>query len=138
MTRLTIAEAKACGIDLTKYFTPAELKAMQPNKYHNTKTEIDGHVFDSQKEADYYWQLKMLKQAGEVTAIELQPAFTLSPGYRRGRKWIRPMVYRADFRVTYSDGRVVVVDVKGMRTKEYTLKKKLLLAKYPNLIFEEV
>lgn len=36
------------------------------NKYSNRKTKIDGIVFASKKEADYYCELKMLKIAGEV------------------------------------------------------------------------
>ena len=138
MTHLTIAEAKACGIDLSQYFTPAELKEMQPNKYHNIKTDVNGVKFDSAKEANYYADLLLLQKAGEVTAIELQPKFVLHPGYMRGRKKIRPITYIADFRVTYKDGRVVVVDAKGVSTREYQNKVKMLLAKYPDLNFEEV
>ena len=44
----------------------------------------------------------------------------------------------ADFVVTYSDGHVEVIDVKGVRTDVYKLKRKMLLFKYPDLIFREV
>lgn len=37
--------------------------------------------------------------------------------------------YRADFKYT-EDGKTVVEDVKGFRTKEYILKRKMMLWKY--------
>ena len=36
------------------------------NKYYSQKTWIDGICFDSKKEADYYYQLKLLTRAGEI------------------------------------------------------------------------
>lgn len=44
--------------------------------------------------------------------------------------------YIADFRVTYADGRIEVVDVKGVRTGVYRLKKKLVEAQYGIIIIE--
>lgn len=46
--------------------------------------------------------------------------------------------YVADFVVHYPDGLQVVVDTKGFRTKDYLLKRKMLLYKYPDILFEEV
>ena len=48
------------------------------------------------------------------------------------------MTYTADFVVEYADGRVEVIDVKGMRTDVYKLKRKLLLSRHPDMIFREV
>lgn len=66
--------------------------------------------------------------------------FTLVEGYTTIEgEMIKPMVYRADFvyeRATEPDcnGTVYwlreVEDIKGMRTKEYQLKKKLMQDKY--------
>ena len=44
--------------------------------------------------------------------------------------------YIADFKVTYADGRVEIVDVKGVRTDVYRLKKKLVEAQYGITIVE--
>lgn len=33
-------------------------------KYHNRKVVIDGITFDSQREGDYYCELKMLRMGG--------------------------------------------------------------------------
>ena len=111
---------------------------LPPSKYNAHKTTIDGITFDSKKEADYYCYLKLLKRAGEIKDFELQPEFVLQDGYRDAAgKWVRPIIYRADFRVTYADGREVVIDTKGCRTQVYAMKKKMLLKRYPDLNFVE-
>lgn len=115
------------------------LSCAKASKYHSQKVTVDGILFDSKKEAHYYRELLLLKRAGEVIKIDLQPEFELQSGYRnRDGLWVRPIKYRADFRVTYKSGLVVVVDTKGFRTKDYLLKKKMLLYKYPEIDFMEV
>lgn len=127
MTRLSMKEAQALGIEVPK-----------PSKYRSRKVVVDGIRFDSKKEADKYCELKLLKKAGIIADFELQPEFELQPAYadKHGKK-VRAIVYRADFKVIYSDGRQVVIDTKGYRTKEYQLKKKMLLFRYPELEFVE-
>ncbi len=106
-------------------------------KYKNKITEVDGIRFDSEKEADYYWQLHWMMREGTVKEVELQPKFVLQPGYKRDGKKIRPIIYRADFKVTEADGHIYYVDTKGMRTQVYLIKKKMLLYKYPDIDFRE-
>jgi len=106
-------------------------------KYYAQKTVIDGITFDSKKEAQKYLELKLLQRAGEVIEIELQPEFVLQEAYRYKGKKVRAVTYRADFRVRYRDGREVIIDTKGYRTKEYLIKRKLLLARYPDIDFVE-
>lgn len=108
------------------------------NKYHAIKTTVDGITFDSRKEANYYCELKMLKQAGEVLEIELQVPYELQPKYWYKGKAIRAITYVADFMVTYADGRIEVIDTKGVRTEAYKIKKRLLLYQYPGIDFREV
>lgn len=111
---------------------------MRRHKYGAKKTTIDGHTFDSKREAQYYNDLKLLQRVGVVVEVKLQPKFELQPGFKhRGRK-ILPITYTADFLVTYKDGRVEVVDVKGMKTQQYQLRKKMLLYRYPDILFREV
>lgn len=109
------------------------------SKYNSRKMEVNGIVFDSQKEGNYYCQLLMLERAGVVTDIRLQVPFVLQPKYTKndGTK-CRAITYRADFVVDYADGHTEVVDVKGFRTKEYILKRKMLEYKYPDIKFVEV
>ena len=91
------------------------------HKFNAIKTESDGLKFDSKKEARYYDQLKLAQQAGFVLFFLRQPAFDL-PGNVK---------YRADFQIFYADGRVRFVDVKGHKTKDFIMKKKMVEALYP-------
>ena len=103
------------------------------NKYLNKKVTVDGIEFDSVKEANYYFYLKQLQKTGEVVKIELQPRFELLPGFAKNGKKYRPINYTADFKVTYADGRVEVIDTKGYKTQVFMLKHKLFEYKYSNL-----
>lgn len=104
-------------------------------KFNNKKTEIDGILFDSQLESKYYEYLLALRGRGIVLEIETQPVFLLLPSFRKDKRTIRKIVYKADFRVTYSDGRQEIVDVKtqATMTKEFRIKWKLFDYYYPDL-----
>ena len=112
---------------------------MNVNKYRNQKTEVDGITFDSRKEANRWAELKLLERAGEISFLERQPSFVLIPKQVRNGKVIeRQTVYKGDF--SYQDnktGETVVEDVKGVKTKEYVLKRKLMLWEY-GIIIKEV
>lgn len=90
-------------------------------KYHNRKTVIDGITFDSAKEARRYMELKLLERAGEISNLQRQVKYDLIP--KRGKE--RSVTYIADF-VYQENGNTVVEDVKGVRTNEYILKRKLM------------
>lgn len=130
MTRLSEKRARELLGD--KYPGPAK-----KNKYGANKTIVDGIKFDSKREAEYYCELKLRVLAGEVESFDLQPVFELIPGYTYQGKKIRPIKYRADFKVNYPDGRVDIIDTKGFVTKEYAIKKKLLLYFFPKINFIE-
>lgn len=95
-------------------------------KYHSKKTVVNGITFDSKKEAARYAELMILRAAGKIQNLKLQEEFTLQNGFTtpQGER-IRPITYRADFTYT-KDGQRIVEDVKGYKTKEYLLKKKLM------------
>ena len=95
-------------------------------------------MFDSKKEADYYCELKLLKRAGLILGFDRQVKFVLQPSFKRDGKTYREISYIADFYIAYKDGHFEAVDVKGYKTDVYELKKKLLLYRYPELIFREV
>lgn len=108
------------------------------SKYHNKIAYYDGIAFDSIKERDYYADVLLpLKWAGEIKSIDMQVSFVLQPPFKHGGKTIKGIKYVADFVITYPDGRKKVIDTKGCRTKEYQLKRKMLLYKYPEIDFEE-
>lgn len=100
------------------------------SKYHNRKTEIDGFVFDSKKEATRYSELKFMETAGEIKDLTLQPKF---PCFVEGKLIC---TYIADFQYYDVEGRHVE-DAKGFKTDVYRLKKKLVEALY-NVTIEEV
>ena len=108
------------------------------NKYRNQKVTIDGITFQSLKEGGKYRVLKLLVKAKEIKDLELQKKFELQPAYTNANgKHIRAINYLADF--YYYDNKLgcyVVEDVKGFRTKEYLLKKKMFEYKYNAIIKE--
>lgn len=103
------------------------------SKYNNKKVVYAGITFDSKAERDYYLYLLDLKQRGIVTDIQLQPSFLLQEKFRKNGKLYRDITYKADFEVTYADGHVEIIDVKGMVTKDFAIKQKLFEYKYPEL-----
>lgn len=113
------------------------------NKYGNKKITLDGLSFDSRKEARRYSELKLLERAGKIKDLELQKSFELIPAqyedtgevYARGEKKGQPkrgkciekaVTYKADF-VYIENGKTIVEDTKGFRTKDYIIKRKLML-----------
>jgi len=99
------------------------------NKYGNRKTEVDGILFDSAKEARRYGELDLMLKAGEIRDLQLQVPFELIPAQKdeRGKIRERAVHYVADFVYYDQDGNLVVEDAKGMRTDAYKLKKKMML-----------
>jgi len=93
------------------------------SKYNNTRVKVDGISFDSQGEANYYWGLKLRRQAKDIKWFALQPRFILQDGDKK-------IEYRADFIVAEKDGTVRVVDFKGFETDSFKLKRKLLESQY--------
>lgn len=109
---------------------------MSYNKYKNKKTIVDGIKFDSEMESHYYIYLKQLKEIGEVVDFVLQPTYLLQEGFDLNGKRIRPITYRADFKVIYKDGHEEVIDVKGKLTEEFKIKRKMLLYRYRDINFK--
>lgn len=110
------------------------------NKYGNRKIQFDGQTFDSKKEMRHYTELLLLEKAGKIKDLQRQVKFQLIPaqrepdiigpkgGVKPGKLIEREVSYVADF--VYTDlqtGQTVVVDTKGFRTKEYTIKRKMML-----------
>lgn len=113
-------------------------------KYYNIKTKTsDGIVFDSRKEAQRWEQLLLLQKAGKIVELKRQVEYELLPNqyetYERfsktgkrlkdGERLVeRKVEYLADF--VYHDvdtGELIVEDTKGVKTKDYIIKRKLML-----------
>ena len=110
------------------------------NKYGNRKIQFDGQTFDSKREMRHYTELLLLEKAGKIKDLQRQVKFQLIPaqrepdtigpkgGVKPGKLIEREVAYIADF--VYVDtrtGESVVVDTKGVRTKEYVIKRKMML-----------
>ncbi len=99
-------------------------------KYRNRKITVDGETFDSRKEYVRYRELVLLQRAGRISDLKRQVKIELIPSQRIGGKVVeRACHYVADF-VYAENGEMVVEDTKGFRTKDYIIKRKLLLHKY--------
>lgn len=96
------------------------------HKFRAKPSSVDGIHFASQKERNYYENLKLRQAGGDIVFFLMQVPFRLSGGIR----------YLCDFAIFEKDGTVRFVDVKGMRTREYITKKKLVEATYPVQIEE--
>ena len=105
---------------------------IKQNKYSNKKTVRHGIKFDSKMEAEYYNILLLRQQAGQISELTLQPEFELLPAFKRNGRTIRGVKYKGDF-MYREDRKTVVVDVKGVETKDFRIKSKLFLAKNPDI-----
>lgn len=92
------------------------------NKYGARKVTVDNIEFHSAAEAKRYGELKLLQRAKLIHDLELQPVFEFKVNDKVVFRYIADFRYRAD------TATAVVEDVKGMKTPEYKLKKRLIEA----------
>lgn len=117
-------------------FVPSVLHGRpRRSKYGAVKTEADGVVFASKREADRYRELMSQRQRCVITHLELQPQFPLTVLTPDGTAIVIGR-YIADFRYQ-RDGRDVIEDAKGMKTDMYRWKKRHVEAQY-GIEIEEV
>lgn len=113
------------------------------NKYGNKKIFTTDGTFDSRKEYFRFHELSLLERAGAIQNLKRQVKYVLIPAqyepstevYKRGEKKGEPKpgkliekecAYIADF-VFEENGKTVVEDTKGFKTKDYIIKRKLML-----------
>lgn len=114
---------------------------MEKSKYNvdadKSKRSYDGIVFDSIMEMKYYRDvLRPKMESGEIICYELQKAYELQPEFIHNGKKVLPITYIADFYIKYSDGREVVIDIKGCPDQKAIIKKKMFLYHYPHLQYQ--
>lgn len=100
------------------------------SKYRNRKVTIDGIIFHSQKEAQYYCGLKLKIKSGLIKSFDRQLPFVVVINDKKC------FTYYSDFVVIDLDGNQTVIDVKGFRTPVYKLKKKIVEAYFGIEILE--
>lgn len=107
------------------------------SKYGNRKVIIDGVAYDSKKEAKRGGELILLERAGIIHNLKRQVKFELIPAqYADGKCVERACSYVADFIYVDDNGNTVVEDTKGFRTKDYIIKRKLMLFRHNIRIVE--
>lgn len=136
----------------------AEQRTISPlarNKYGAKRCEIDGYRFDSLAEGRRYEELRLLLLGGQIRSLVVHPRFALyapvfgsdyqapdadeaplnlklCEGEYGPRCWARRIgYYTADFAYEQAPKwQAVIEDVKGVRTRDYILRKKLIAATY--------
>lgn len=97
-----------------------------PSKWRNVRVPHQGHWHDSKKERARCFTLQILEQRGEILDLQRQVNHELRVN---GQLICR---YRSDFeyaeRIDHDKWVPIVEDVKGKRTDEYMIKRKLMLA----------
>ena len=107
-------------------------------KYGSKKITRDGMTFDSLKEYRRFCELLLLQKAGAITELRRQVEYELIPaqrepdtvgvrgGVKKGKTIELAVKYVADF-VYKENGKEIVEDTKGFKTKDYIIKRKLML-----------
>lgn len=94
----------------------------KPNKFHNKKIKVDGVVYDSTKEYERHCYLQLLEKSKDICNLRFhdkKDQITLIDD---------PVVrYIPDFCYD-EDGKHIVEDFKGVQTKEFILKKKMIIS----------
>ena len=128
-------------------------KTKSMGKIFHNKTTVDGIKFDSETEAKYYIYIRDNKKSLKIKDIELQPQFILQQKYILTPDGVRidyidekqfkseqkkypkcthqAIKYIADFKITYTDGHIDVIDIKGLKTADFKIKEKMFNYTYP-------
>lgn len=108
-------------------------------KYGNERVVVEGLRFDSKAEARHYLTLRLLERAGEITGLRVQPRYVLMDARKVAGKTLRAVTYTGDFEHREAQtGKMVVTDVKGVRTAVFQLKARLFRERYPDIDFRIV
>lgn len=122
-------------------------------RYYHKKTVVNNIVFDSETEAKYYLYLIENKAKLGIKGFDRQKEFIIQPKYiltpegeridyvndkqfkKEQKKYpgctIAAIKYVCDFKITYLDGRVEVIDIKGVKTPEFKIKEKMFNFVFP-------
>ena len=99
-------------------------------KYGAIKTVVDNITFDSRLESQWYQNLKLQQQGGLISDLELQKEFVINVAGKQ------ICIYISDYYFYDLIKKVWVIgDAKGVETDVFKIKKKLVVALYPDLDF---
>ena len=100
------------------------------SKYGNKKTKIGQLTFDSKKEARRYLVLQDLEKRGLIHDLRTQVRFKfpINGELLRYVDSNRAITYVADFTYFSGQDELTVEDVKGFKTRDYLIKKALMMS----------
>lgn len=108
-----------------------EISKPRRPKYGNHAHEVGAEKYRSKRELTRHRELLMLVQAGKIENLRREVPYIVVPSQRRpDGKAEREVKYVADFVYDhFANGfrETRVEDVKGVRTKDYIIKRKLML-----------
>src|SRR5512138_34223 len=125
-------------------------KASKRTKYGNHRVMAHGYSFDSQVEMRRYEHLELLQALGEISQLQVHPAYEVLPRLKtKARRTNQAVKFKPDFSYRTKDGEWVVEDVKAPRrtkggkmafrvTTDFTIRRKLFQSKYPTALFQLV
>ena len=126
------------------------MKPQAPNKYHAKGSVChEGHKHPSKREAVRCDELHLMKEAGALYNLTIQPKFLLAPAFVRDGQRYRATYYVGDFHYLtgeWGKAQAVCEDVKSIDRKTgkpittalFDLKWKEAIRLYPDVTFRIV
>jgi hypothetical protein len=93
------------------------------NKYGAVRVQVDGHHFDSKLEAKRYAELRLMEKAGEISGLDVHPAYDVTVNGIPICKVILDFAY-------VLNGVLIVEDTKGKDNALSRLKRRLVEAQH--------
>lgn len=118
-TSLSLDEFKQLQEDSKSSAKGEGKKQGRPSKFNAIAVQTEHGRFDSKMEYQRFLQLQLLERAGKISNLKKQVSYPLIAGDTLVCTYIADFVYE-------ENGKLVVEDSKGFKTKEYQLKKKLM------------
>ena len=102
------------------------------SKFNNVPTRHNGTSYDSRLEARYAAHLDILKRGGEIQDWTLKRTFRLDVNGKHVCK------FTPDFFVIGKHGREEIHETKGIATRDFMIRWKLMQALYPEYHYKLV
>ncbi len=116
---------------------PAMPAAPKSQKFGNRWCEVDGHKFQSEKEAAAYVKLKAIADQGVITDLRMQVPIVLQPEFEYCCKRYQAIRYIPDFGwVEKGEQHYADVKSKATKTAVWRVKWRMALKLYPEFVWE--
>lgn len=105
--------------------TALRAKPKRGNKYGAKRCKYKGYTYDSRAEANYAMELDARLQAGEFKTWERQFRVEMWAHDSHGDRRLK-LSHKVDFRIHHHDGTFELVEVKGLETADYRMRRRWL------------